>query len=374
MTITDKGVVFTGREGTYSQSCAFPAICVTPGGRWLCAFRAAPMKTPLEGQHVLLTWTDDGGKTWCNPTAPFAPPEIDGKAGLFRTACLTSLGGQKLLAAICWVDNSNSGLPFFNEETEGLLDTRIFLSRSDDGGETWTEPRLVDTSPYNVPTAITGPVLLFPDGELGLQFELNKHYNDLSVWRHASVLMFSRDDGNTWPRHTFASSDPENRVFYWDQRPSVINDKILDVFWTFDREKSVYLNMYARESADRGVTWSEMRNTGIPGQPAAPVFLPDGRLALCYVDRTGAPAIKVRFSKDGGKTWTDGDELTIFCADSGSQTKNKESMQDAWKEMGKFSIGLPATALLPEGDFLVVYYAGQETDVTGIQWARISIE
>jgi len=368
--VADRGIVFMGRAGTDSQSCAFPALCVTPGGRWVCAFRAAPMKSPLEGQHVLLTWSDDEGRSWREPFAPFAPPEVDGKAGLFRTACLTPLGGHRLLAVVCWVDNSEPGLPFFNEETEGLLDTRIFLSWSDDDGESWSEPRLVDTSPYRVPTAITGPVLRFSDGELALQFELNKHYNDLSDWHHASVLMFSRDGGNTWPRHTLASSDPQNKVFYWDQRPSLANGSILDVFWTFDREKSAYLNMHARESADRGVTWSKMWDTGIPGQPSAPQLLPDGRVALCYVDRTGATIIKMRVSDDGGKSWPASTELTVFGSDSGSQTEAKKSMQDAWSEMGKFSIGLPATALLPGGDVLVVYYAGPETDVTGIHWAR----
>ena len=46
-------------------------------------------------------------------------------------------------------------------------------------------------------------------------------------------------------------------------------------------------------------------------------------------------------------------------------------MADAWTEMGKFSVGLPATAALPDGDVLVVYYAGRETDRTDIEWARL---
>jgi hypothetical protein len=46
-------------------------------------------------------------------------------------------------------------------------------------------------------------------------------------------------------------------------------------------------------------------------------------------------------------------------------------MQDAWAEMSKFSIGLPATCALKNGDILVVYYAGPEVDCTDIKWARI---
>jgi hypothetical protein len=46
-------------------------------------------------------------------------------------------------------------------------------------------------------------------------------------------------------------------------------------------------------------------------------------------------------------------------------------MQDAWAEMGGFSVGLPNVAALREGGALLVYYAGPETDITAIHWTRI---
>jgi len=54
-----------------------------------------------------------------------------------------------------------------------------------------------------------------------------------------------------------------------------------------------------------------------------------------------------------------------------SQTRTKRAMPDAWSEMGAFSMGLPATAPLPGGDILIVYYAGPRTDLTDIRWARL---
>jgi hypothetical protein len=42
-------------------------------------------------------------------------------------------------------------------------------------------------------------------------------------------------------------------------------------------------------------------------------------------------------------------------------------MADAWSEMGRFTVGLPATAALPNGDLLVVHYAGAETDRTNVE-------
>ncbi|MBN2457158.1 MAG: exo-alpha-sialidase [Sedimentisphaerales bacterium] len=372
MKIIDNSVVFSGRKGTDFQSCVFPQICILPTGRWLCTFRLAPTKSATTGQRPAIIFSDDQGKSWSEPTIPFKPEAVDDKPGLFRSAALTWLKSNKLIAVICWVDHSDPSLPFFNEQTEGLLDTRIFLASSEDMGKTWSKPQLIDTSPFNVPTPITGPVLELPNGCLACQFELNKHYYDTSPWRHNSVIMFSSNEGKIWPEHVLTSEDPENKIFYWDQRPGLLADgSILDLFWTYNTKQAIYLNIHARSSKDNGRTWSDMWDTGVPGQPATAVSLADGTIAMVYVDRTGPPTIKMRISSDGGKTWPGDSEIAIHSSASKSQTWSKKTMDDAWAEMGAFSIGLPATTQLPNGDILVVYYAGQTTDETSIWGARI---
>ena len=307
---------------------------------------------------------------WSAPAAPFVPPPVDGRPGRFRVLGFTGLGGSRVFATLLWVDHSDPTLPYFNEQTEGLLDSRILFAESADGGRTWSAPTLLDTSPFNVPTPITGPVLRLPDGELICQFETNKPYFDTARWVHSSVMIFSRDGGRTWPRHSIVTRHPT--VFYWDQRPQVLaGGRIFDLFWTYDNHAAHYLNIHARESRDAGRTWSELWDTGVPGQPAPAVELPDGRLLMVYVDRTTAPAIRARFSRDGGRTWPADTQFSIYESQLPTQTRNKAAMTDAWSEMGKFSVGLPATAALPGGDVLVVYYAGPETDRTDVEWARV---
>jgi hypothetical protein len=372
--IVSSGVVVRGRPGTDAQSCAFPQICVLPGGRWICCFRAAPRKGATAGQRSLFARSDDEGESWSEPVEAFTPPAIDGRPGLFRALAMTALGGPRVLAVLYWVDHSRPSLPFFNEATEGLLDSRILLSRSEDDGDTWSRPELVDTAPFRCPTPITGPVLVLGNGELACQFELNKAYDDPAPWRHGSVLLFSKDGGRTWPRHAMVTSDPENRVFYWDQRPRVLPDgRILDLFWTFDRQRAVYRNIHARESCDHGHTWSEIWDTGVPGQPAPPIPLADGTVGLVYVDRTGAPQIKMRASKDGGRTWPEDSQIVLEKPCLASQTREKRTMQDAWTEMADFSLGLPATAVARNGDAVVAYYEGPATDQTNVKWVRIRV-
>ena len=372
MGIVNQGVVFQGEANTDRSSACFPSICVLPTGRWLCAFRISPKKADAFPQNVAVCRSDDEGRSWSTPAQPFHAPPIRGVAGAFRVAQLTALGGRRAAAVLYWVDASDPILPFFNEQTEGLLDSRIFLTFSEDGGENWSTPRLLDTTPYTMPTPITGPILPLANGEWALQFETNKTYHDTSVWRHASVLMFSRDGGRTWPEHVKVFEDPDARFFHWDQRPSVLPDgTILDVFWSFDRGEARYLNIHARSSRDHGRTWSPLWDTGVPGQPAPVVPLSDGKLALVYVDRTTAPKIAIRISRDGGKSWPAATERTIYDSALSAQERNKNTMQDAWSEMSAFSVGLPYTARLGDGDVLAVFYAGPSTHHTAIRWVHI---
>ena len=372
MKIVDRGVVFAGEAETDQQSCTFPGICVLADGRWLCTFRAAPLKTELAGQRVLLTWSDNEGGEWTNPHDPFVPPRVEGKVGTLRTGYLTQLDGKSILSVLSWVDQSNPDLPFFNEETEGLLDTRICLSRSEDRGQSWSDPEFLETPPFKCPTPITGPILSLRDGVLACQFELNKGYGDPAPWLHKSILQCSQDGGRSWPEHVVVSDDPSGRLFYWDQRPGVLSDgRILDLFWTFDRESETYRKIHARESSNNGMTWSHIWDTGIPGQPASPLQLRDGRIAMVYVDRDGPPAIKVRLSEDRGHTWDDRTETVLWQSEIPLARTDRTNMNEAWSEMSKFSVGLPATAPLSNGDILVVFYAGDKTDFTSILWVRI---
>ena len=375
MKIIDTGCIFASRPGTKRQSCTFPSICVLPSGRWICGFRSAPTKSSTSEQTVLMSWSDDEGASWSKPYEPFSAPQIGSKPGRLRMFAPTVIGEGKLIAVLCWVDNSNPSLPFFNPRTQGLLDTKILMAFSEDSGQTWSELTLVDTHPYNQPTPITGPILVLPNGEWACQFELNKSYDDLSVWKHSSIMKFSRDAGQTWPEHVVTSNDPENRIFFWDQRPSVLDNKtLLDLFWTYDNSSGSYLNIHARESRDNGRTWSQMWDTGVPGQPAPAISLPGNRTAMVYVDRLGAPVIYLRISKDGGKTWPRETQLEISGLEACTcQTIRKATMQDAWSEMSAFSLGLPHTASLVNGDLLIVFYQGDHADHTGIEWVRVGL-
>lgn len=373
MKISSEGVVFPSVRQTDASSCCFPGIAVLDTGRWIAGCRLAPGKSSRTSR-VRVRYSDDQGKTW-SPLIDPAPtvPTIAGKPGQWRAAYPTPLKGKRVLLTLSWEDHSEPFRPMYDEKTEGIVDMRMHTVISEDGGQTWSSPRPVTFGPYdNVPNAITGATVVLPDGRWAAQFEVNKHYDDTTPWQHHSSIIFSSDEGKSWAGCVDTHTDPTNRVFCWDQRMATLKDGTLQVFyWTFDRQAAVYLNIHARASKDSGRTWGPLWDTGLPGQPARPVSLKDGRLLLAYVDRTASPVIKARVSSDGGKTFPESTELLIHKPELKTQTWKKGTMTDAWNEMGEFSLGLPDAALLPDGGVLAVYYAGPKADQTDVRWARI---
>ncbi|OHB55212.1 MAG: hypothetical protein A2Y12_09305 [Planctomycetes bacterium GWF2_42_9] len=370
MEIIREGVVFASVPGTDKQSCAFPGCCVLPNGRWIVSFRVASKKDNVSDQRVMFSYSDDQGKNWSEPYMPFQRRPVDGKDGCFRAAYLSSFGGKRVSAAIFWIDATDLARPFFNEKNGGLIDTRLFISWSEDCGETWSDPSIVDTMPYNVPTPVTGYCLNMPNGEIACQFETYNEYDATCPWKFRSVMMFSSDGGRTWPRHVVVL--PAERIYGWDQRISLLKDgSLIDMFWTYDNVTSTYLNIHSCKSVDGGYTWSKLWDTGIPGQPGLALSTLDGRLVVPYVDRTNSPAIRMRESQDDGRTWSKISEITLYDPSIECQTLVKKQMNDVWIELEKYSVGLPAPAILPDGKMLIVYYAGVDKDRTDIRWVLV---
>ena len=278
MSIIDRGTVYRGPAGTDYQCATGPVIVVMPDGHWLCSFRTTPNKGAGDGL-VLLTRAADEGKSWSEPKRVFVAPDIDGCRGDFRAIKLTLLEDGRLLAAIKWVDRSDPGRKLFAAGDSGVQGGRFFLSHSLDSGETWSEPRQLPAFEFDESvTGPTTPLLRLVNGDLAFPIELSKPQGDDSPSRHFAAMMFSPDGGETWPDHAIIAHDPSHRIFYWDHRPVVMsNGDLLNLFWTFDNQEEVYLNMHASRSTDHGRTWSSLWNAGLPGQAGPPLCLRDNQ-------------------------------------------------------------------------------------------------
>jgi hypothetical protein len=343
-------------------------------GRLVAGFRTGSAKDSAD-EDVRLMASDDEGATWQPVFEGFGdvPP---GAGGRIRCIGLAAAGGDKLMASLSWVDHSNPTLPMFNPQTEGILPTRVLFVESEDGGRSWTEPVEVPLLPHRG-NAITGPIMVVRDGRLALPYEAWKEYEDTGPGKHHASLRFSADRGKTWPELAIVAHDPAGRVLYWDQRLAVdpASGRLIAMFWSHDRQAKHDLDVHIAWGAPDGREWSAPQSAGIAGQIAAPLAIGGERVFAGYVHRHYPPSLRALLSDDFGRTWTAAEELVFYEKVYGggeSGMGGQRDFNDYWADMSVWTFGHPAPLLLPNGDVMVVFYAGDETAMS-FRWVRIAL-
>lgn len=369
MKIINRGILVTGVVGTRHATYTFPSVVTLSNGDLLATCRAGSTKDSAD-ETIEIYKSTDGGHTWSEGWNPFAETRVNGVRGSLKICYLTEPGAGHLIAAFMWVDReSYPGKPLFNAETEGCLPMAILLSDSYDYGKTWTPLRVISMPQDIGPPSLTSPIIKLKDGSLAMSIETNKHYQDSGKWDQRVVLFRSSDLGKTWGRPITVGEDPEGRIFYWDLRTGVAPDGRVAVFaWTYDSEHNRYLNIHRRISSDACQTWSQYAGLGFADQPSHPAILPDGRIVLAWVDRFGSQSIRARTAPNIDQAFNDETELVLHKHEvAKSATDNTGELLG---EMSLWSFGLPYCEALPDGDVMVLYYAGTEEKLD-IHWVKI---
>ena len=137
--------------------------------------------------------------------------------------------------------------------------------------------------------------------------------------------------------------------------------------WTFDSHDGTYRNIHRRISVDRGHSWSAAADLGFTDQAAHPAVLLDGRVVLPWVDRFNTQSIRARLAPAIDAPFDPESEVVIY--EHPNPTEGDVN-KDGALGLSVWSFGLPYADLLPDGDVLVVYYAGSE-EAMDVCWARL---
>ena len=349
----------------------FPHVTVLHNGTLLATCRVGSSKDG-DDEVIELYRSHDNGQSWQGPTRPFPSAQVGGASGTLKHVYLTPLAPNRLLAATMWIDRSSyPGQPLFNAETEGCLPMAILLSESSDQGTTWSAWRQVLMPDEVGPPSLTSPILRMADGSLAMSIETNKHYHDTSPWQQRVVFFHSHDGGQSWGGPTVVGYDPTGRIFNWDQRCAVTPDGRVGAFaWTYDTQTTRYVNIHRRISHDHGHTWTPPEDLGFADQAAHPAVLPDGRVALAWVDRFGTHSIRARLALDMAAPFDPASEVVVYThGDAAAQGDDTGALL---AEMGLWSFGLPYAEALPDGSVLVLYYASNAAQMD-VRWAKLGI-
>lgn len=371
MRITASGLLARAEPGTGRANLTFPTCVALADGTLLATLRAGAEKDTPDDRIELYRSTD-GGLSWSGPQHPFTAPDLDGKAGSLKLCYLTELAPGRLLAAAMWVDRSSfPGQPLFNADTEGCLPMAILLADSRDGGDSWSAWRHVPIPDDIGPPSLTNPILRLGDGRLAMSIETNKPYLDRSKWRQRAVYLHSADGGQNWSAPVTVAEDPAGRIFNWDLRAAVAPDGCMASFaWTYDSQSSRYLEIHRRISRDGGLNWTAPEPIGVADQAAHPAILADGSVVLAFVDRFGTQSIRARHAPAIDAPFDPATEVVLYGHGHSESTSTDTGQMLA--SMDLWSFGLPYAEALPDGEVLVLYYAGDPTALD-IRWARLAV-
>ena len=314
-------VMFSGGPtGNYNMT---PATVSLPDGTLVTVFRNGPGHIGVG--EVLAMSSHDGGATWTAPVLVAKDPKLDVRSnvGLIRLA-----DGTLLLPV-----EKEAERPSSMELSITVIGT--WLTRSYDGGTTWTALEPVTTPPGYDFLYPYGTLIERPDGTLLMPaygWRTGSHYWD-------ALLLASLDHGTSWTLRGVIAAGNDQQEFS-ETAIAYRGATLVAVI----RENKSYRLWLATSSHD-GWTWDDPQDFDLGTSPAL-LPLSDGRLLLTYAQRRGVPGIYARIVKTTANGTFDVAAMQARAPYPISAT-------------GLYAVGLgyPAPVELPGGKIFVNYWS-----------------
>ena len=351
-------------------ACSYPQATILENGDIACLYRQGATKHSYDGVLVLQT-SSDRGASWSDPAIAFdgrslRPPQSVVSGGVCQAPSC------ELLVTFGLVDASHPDVYAFSEE--GLtFERQICASRSADGGQTWSPPAVIDTSPYPL-AGITAKPFVLPEGKICVPVEIS-----LPSGAQATAAAFSSDGGRTFgPLVTFAADHSGQRSLCDAHFATLASGDLLMLLWTFLQEGERTIDVHQSISSDRGRTWSAPQGTGIQGQVTVPLELSSGAVIAVSNHREPPQGIQL-WASDGGGTWDSDHPVQMWDVRGscvlGQPTVNAPPPADEggiWEALQAFTFGTPDLVALADGSIVMVYYATLE-DVIHVRACRFRL-
>jgi hypothetical protein len=169
---------------------------------------------------------------------------------------------------------------------------------------------------------------------------------------------------------------PLHKKYYWDGRigrhPQT--GQFVGTYWTHDTTLGTDVDIHISWGSPDGMSWTKPVGTGVSGQHCMPIPLGGDRVMFVYPDRKVVNGIGASLSDDFGETWNAAPQLAVYESTVGTESgaQGKRSQQELWDDMKAWRFGHPRGVLLPNGEVLVVFYAGDDAFLD-VRWARILV-
>ena len=371
MNIIDQGLIFDARSAqAHHRASFFTTMLRLSSGRILAGFRRGSTKYSSDGNCCVAESTDEG-KSWDVVCEQF-DNQINGITVEVRSIALgESRNGHVLGFLSC--SNRSAGEGYYDADTDTTAPSTIYVTRSADGGRTWSKYRILDTGSLQYPV-LSGPAVPLDGGRWLVTRERQEPELAGGPSLHSADATVVADDG-TAEKILAVARDSRDQIFFYDQRQAYCpkSRQLIAAFWTYDREAEKDVAIHVARGDPATLQWETPFDTRISGQIAQPIPLPDGRLLLFYVHREPPGSMRLIASEDSGKTWQTSNELEVYRKGGGPEkgAAGEGDYTSMWVDMGKWSFGHPAGVVLNDGTILLAYYAGPDEGCLSIHWARL---
>jgi predicted neuraminidase len=256
------------------------SLTALPDGRLAAAWFAGSR----EGASDVEIWFSvRDAKGWNAPRVVATPAD---------TAAATAAVVRALGNPVLYAQGKRLHLWYVSVAFGGWAVSSINHRASDDGGESWSPPEKLVTSPFfNISTLVRAPPIALADGGLGLPV-----YQEF-VAKRAEWLRISAQG-----RIVGKTRMPSPRPGLQPAVAAIDEHNGLALLRDGGRQPG---RIMADVSADGGATWRESASPGIgnPDSSVALLRLASGRLLLAANPLNGRYLLQLFLSDDNGKTW-----------------------------------------------------------------------
>jgi sialidase-1 len=339
----------------------WPTVCCRKNGELLAVFSGDRDEHVCPFGKVQMVRSKDQGETW-TPAVNICNTQLDDRdAGIVElpngdlvASWFTSLAYTSSIRDRAKLKPGSSRFYWWLHDEKIPEQVKkeelgYFTVRSTDGGKTW-EPKV-----RSVGTAPHGPIVLKDGRLLYVGITYHKHFGIYSGERGEISVAESRDQGRSWQRIGAIGLPPGEKInmFHEPHAVETADGRIVAQIRYHGKGRGKDARLWQSESNDGGKAWSLAQSTDLAGFPPHLLRLRNGKLISVYGRRFDAFGNYACVSDDNGRTWDVPNEIKLAGHFNGD-------------------LGYPASAELPDGSILTVYYKaekkGEKTCLMGTKW------